>query len=83
VAISGACEIAGGLGLLVPRVRQAAGVGLIALLIAVFPANIQMLLDARAEGAVRWMQVLLWLRLPLQPLLMGWVWRITRGRGAA
>jgi uncharacterized membrane protein len=83
VAISGACEIGGGLGLLVPQVRGAAGIGLIALLIAVFPANIQMLLDARTEGAVGWMQLVLWLRLPLQPLLMGWIWRITRRRGGA
>jgi uncharacterized membrane protein len=48
-----------------------------ALLTAVFPANIQMLLDARGQGAARWMQLALRLRLPLQPLLMGWIWRIT------
>src|SRR5438067_429708 len=42
VAISGVCEIAGGLGLLVPALRRAAGYGLIALLIAVFPANVYM-----------------------------------------
>jgi uncharacterized membrane protein len=76
VAVSGVCEIAGGLGILVPLTRRAAGIGLIALLVAVFPANIQMLLNARAQDAVWWTQLGLWLRLPLQPLLMYWVWRV-------
>ena len=40
--ISGLAEIAGGIGLLVPRLRRAAGWGLIALLVAVFPANVYM-----------------------------------------
>jgi uncharacterized membrane protein len=40
VAISGAAEIAGGIGLLVPALRFSAAMGLIALLVAVFPANI-------------------------------------------
>src|ERR1700722_18100967 len=42
VIISGLCEIAGGIGLLIPRLRRAAGIGLIALLHAVFPANLYM-----------------------------------------
>jgi uncharacterized membrane protein len=42
VVISGICEIAGGAGLLVPRLRRAAAIGLILLLIAVYPANIYM-----------------------------------------
>lgn len=75
VYVSGACEIAGALGLLFPATRALAGWGLIALLAAVFPANVQMLADARAAGASGWAQLLLWLRLPLQPLLMWWVWR--------
>jgi uncharacterized membrane protein len=78
VIISGICEIAGGVGLLVPPLRQASGFGLIALLIAVFPANIQMLLDSRAHGEAPWMQAVLWLRLPLQPLLAAWLWRVMR-----
>ena len=41
-AVAGGAEIVGGLGLLVPRLRRAAGWGLIALLIAVFPANVHM-----------------------------------------
>ena len=69
VAVSGAAEIAGGLGLLVEPVRVAAGVGLIFLLAAVFPANVFM-----ARNAERFRQVApawaLWARLPAQPVLM-------------
>jgi uncharacterized membrane protein len=75
VLVSGACEIAGGLGLLAPRLRRAAGMGLIALLLAVWPANLQMLLNARAAQQPSWAQALLLLRLPLQIVLLWWVWR--------
>lgn len=78
VYLSGALEIAGGIGLLVPRTRRAAGIGLILLLIAVWPANVQMLLNARAAGASALSQTLLLLRLPLQILLIAWVWRASR-----
>lgn len=78
VYLSGAAEIAGGLGLLLRRTRRAAGIGLILLLIAVWPANLQMLLDARAGGASTGAQIALLLRLPLQLVLMLWVWRASR-----
>ena len=75
VYLSGALEIAGGVGLLIPRTRRAAGIGLVVLLIGVWPANLQMLLKAQAEHRPAWEQALLWLRLPLQLVLMVWVWR--------
>jgi uncharacterized membrane protein len=78
VYLSGALEVLGGLGLLTERTRAAAGVGLILLLVAVLPANVQMLLDARAAGKPSWRLVLLWLRLPLQGVLAAWVWRVSR-----
>lgn len=73
--VSGVCEIAGAVGLLVPATRVAAAWGLIALLVAVLPANIHMLNQARAADASAGYLAGLWLRLPLQPLLMWWVWR--------
>ena len=73
VLLSGVCEIAGGIGLLVPRTRRAAGVGLALLLVAVFPANVQMLLNARAAHASALAQGLLWARLPLQLAIIAWV----------
>ena len=76
VYLSGAAEIAGGAMVLVPRLRRFAGPYLIALLAAVFPANVQMPLEPERYGIA---PVLLWLRLPLQPLAMWWAWRATRG----
>lgn len=81
VLLSGVAEIAGGAGLLVPRVRRAAGMGLILLLIAVAPANWQMYLNARAAGASPVAQTLFLLRVPLQLVLIwcvGWAAGIRR-----
>jgi uncharacterized membrane protein len=75
VAISGVCEIVGGVGLDIRPLRRAAGWGLIALLLAVFPANIYMALAPPGAlpglGFPRW---LVWLRLPFQVLFIAWVW---------
>ncbi len=71
VIVSGIAEIAGGLGLLIPSMRRLAGWGLIALLIAVFPANIYMVVHPERFGIAPW---LLWTRLPLQVAFVVWVW---------
>lgn len=76
VVLSGLGEIVGGLGLMVARTRRIAGAGLIVLLVAVFPANIQMLHDWRASGGGGWYEVGLWLRLPVQLLLIWVVHRV-------
>ncbi|MBA3318444.1 MAG: DoxX family protein [Gemmatimonadales bacterium] len=78
VAASGVAEILGGMGLLVARVRPAAGVWLMALLVAIFPANVEMLRLFRARGVPPVAELLLWLRLPLQGVLIWWVWRLSR-----
>ena len=75
VLISGAAEVAGGLGLMIPQTRRAAAWGLILLLIAVMPANIWM-----AQHPERYPSIPLWaiwLRLPLQLPLILWAWRYT------
>jgi uncharacterized membrane protein len=77
VAVSGVAEIAGGVGVLLPSTRRLAGLGLIALLAAVFPANLHMARNPeRYRRIPRWA---LYARLPLQPLMMRWAWRATRG----
>jgi len=78
VHASGVFEVLGGLGLLVPATRTAAAVGLILLLIAVLPANVEMLRLSQQRGASAALQAACWLRLPLQPLLMWWVWRVAQ-----
>ncbi|WP_426112810.1 DoxX family protein [Massilia sp. PWRC2] len=76
VAVSGVAEIAGGAGVLLPAVRRAAGRGLIALSVAVLPANVQMLQDGLAAGRPDWQLALLVLRLPLQAALIWWIWLV-------
>ncbi len=77
VLVSGAAEIAGGVGVLMPwpAVRRTAAWGLVALLVAVMPANVYMVTDHAKFAAVPlWA---LWLRLPLQVVLIWWAWRYT------
>jgi len=76
VQISGVAEILGGLGLLLPATQSAAAWGLILLLIAVMPANLNMALHASHwPGIPIW---LLWARLPLQLPLIYWAFLYTR-----
>ncbi len=77
VYISGLAEIAGGAGVAIPRTRRAAGWGLLALLLAVFPANISMATDNVVPAGYQIPSTLLWARLPLQFVLMFWVWSAT------
>lgn len=77
VLVSGAAEIAGGLGLAIPRTRRTAGRGLVLLLVLVFPANLDMALHAERHSVPEW---LLWARLPLQVVLIRWVHRAGSGR---
>jgi uncharacterized membrane protein len=78
VTLSGVCEISGGIGLLIPLTRSAAAWSLIALLIAIFPANVEMLRQAYDAGAWWIWQAALWLRLPLQGVLIWWIGWVTR-----
>jgi uncharacterized membrane protein len=80
VRVSGAFEILGGLGLLVPATRRAAAWGLVALLIAVFPANLYMAMHPVEAGAEAIAPVLRWGRLPLQAVLIWWLLRCTQPR---
>ena len=70
VQVSGVAELAGGLGVLIPSTRRPSGLGLIALLAAVFPANLYMAREPESFKRIpRWA---LYARLPLQPLMMLW-----------
>ena len=76
VLVSGAAEIAGGVGVLIPRTQRAAAWGLVVLLVAVMPANVWMVQHPeRFPGIPLWA---MWVRLPLQLPLMWWAWLYTR-----
>jgi uncharacterized membrane protein len=79
VQISGAAEIAGGVGVLIPFTRRVAGWGLIGLLLAVFPANLYVAVAGLTElfNVPRWV---LWFRLPFQVVMIVWVWWVAISR---
>lgn len=79
VYLSGAFEVIGGVAVLVPAVRAAAGWGLILLLLAVFPANLHMALNPELFPDVS--PTALYLRLPLQALFIAWAYWATRPDG--
>ena len=76
VLISGAAEIAGGIGVLLPQTRRVAAWGLVLLLIAVMPANIWMAQHPELYPNIPLWAI--WLRLPLQVPLIWWAWKCTR-----
>lgn len=81
VAISGYAELAGAAMVLQPSTRRLGRWWLLALLVAVFPANIHMAVSPeqiRGLDMRRFPRWALWARLPLQPLAMLWVWQATR-----
>ena len=78
VYASGVAEIAGGLGVMHPRTRRAASWWSVATLVAVFPANVNMALNAERYKKVPGGPVALWLRLPVQILFV--VWALAAGR---
>lgn len=75
VYASGIAELAGGAGVLHPRTRKAAGWWLIATLVAILPANVEMAVNA--DRFKQFPKPLLWARLPLQGAVIAWVWRTT------
>ncbi|MEP6937767.1 MAG: DoxX family protein [Chthoniobacterales bacterium] len=74
VAISGVAEIAGGIALCVPQTRRLAAWSLIVLLILVFPANLRAISSGMRIAGNSVPAELLWARLPLQLLLIAWVY---------
>ena len=85
IVISGVAEILGGFGVCFRATRNAAGWGLITLLVVVFPANMQAIstgMIVAGHAVPTWM---LWARLPFQALFIAWVYRVcisTDGRFA-
>lgn len=78
VYISGVFEILGAIGLLIPIVSVAAAWGLIALFIAVFPANINQAINSIPIEGIPHNPLAYWFRLPFQAVLIAWAWWYTR-----
>ena len=76
IFLSGVFEVVAGLGVFIPRLRRVAGIFMILILIGVFPANLHMALTPEAFPDIpAWG---LYVRLPLQGVLIWWAWVATR-----
>ena len=81
VLASGVAEMVGGAGVLSERTARPAGLWLIATMVGVFPANVNMAVRAERYRSIP--EPLLWARLPVQGLILYWIWRVAiRGRSA-
>ena len=78
IYLSGVFEILGGIGLIISKTKKPAAIGLILLLLAVFPANIYVALNNIQLGGFMNYAIYQWLRLPMQFVLIGWVWWCSR-----
>jgi uncharacterized membrane protein len=72
IYLSGVFEIAGAVGLLIPRTRKLAGICLVLLLVAMFPANVNAIINGIPLGGNA--PTPLWVRAPMQLLYIGMVW---------
>jgi uncharacterized membrane protein len=80
VAVTGVAEVVAGALLAVPGTRRAGAWLTCALLVGVWPANLQMALDGGIVGAgfPLGSAAVAWARVPLQAPLLAWAWRHTR-----
>ncbi|WP_054584669.1 MauE/DoxX family redox-associated membrane protein [Halolamina pelagica] len=83
VYLSGVAEILLGVGVLFERTRRLSAWGIVALLVAVFPANVYTVTDDVAPELVPdrlndVARLAAWVRLPMQAVLIGWAWLYTR-----
>lgn len=74
IYLSGVFEILGGVGLMISKTQRRAAIGLMLLLLAVFPANIYVALENIQLGGFMNYTVYQWLRLPMQIVLIAWIW---------
>jgi uncharacterized membrane protein len=75
VTVSGIAEIAGGIGLLLPRFQPLAAFGLILLLVLMFPANINVAINQLPPpGGLPASRLYVWSRLLFQPAYIAWIW---------
>ncbi|HWN72107.1 MAG TPA: DoxX family protein [Haliangium sp.] len=80
IYVSGVAELALGIAVLIPRLRVAAAWGIIALLVAVFPANLYAAMNQIPLIGAE--PVWNWVRLPFQALFIAWAWWYTRSKNA-
>ncbi len=79
VYISGVLELLGAVGLMIPRTRRLAGLGLAALLVAVFPANVYVATSGGSVEGLPPASWYYWARLPFQFVFIAWALWCSKG----
>ena len=78
VMLSGVAELLLGVALFVPKLRSLAGWGVVALLIAVWPANIWMASEGIQPPGMEMSTPVAWIRVAMQVVFIYWAWAVTR-----
>jgi uncharacterized membrane protein len=78
VYVSGVFELLGALGLIVPATRRWAAYGLAALLLAVFQANLHVVMSGGSVEGLPQGAWYYWLRIPLQFVFIAWALWVAR-----
>ena len=78
VAISGVFELLLGVAVFIPKFRALAGWGLVALLIAILPANVWMATEGIQPPGMEMSPTAAWVRVAMQAVLIYWAWAVTR-----
>ncbi len=77
ILISGIAEMAGAIGIQISRLRKFAGIGLIVLLVGIFPANIYVAIVNPVIPNLEYSASSMWWRLLLQPIFIVWIWWVS------
>lgn len=77
IILTGIAEIAGAIGIQIPKYRKLAGQLMIVLLVAIFPANIYVAIAQPVLPNLDYSPQSMWWRLLLQPLFIAWIWLVS------
>jgi uncharacterized membrane protein len=72
ILFTGICELAGAVGLLIPRLRRLTGIMLAIYFFCVFPANIKNAIEGLSVEGLPSANWYYWVRLAFQPLVIWW-----------
>ncbi len=77
IVLTGIAEMAGAIGIQIPKYRRLSGILMMVLLVAIFPANIYVAIAQPALPNMDYEPASMWWRLLLQPLFIAWIWAVS------
>ena len=77
IVLTGIAEMAGAIGIQIPKLRRLSGILMMILLVAIFPANIYVAIMQPSLPTLEYSAASMWWRLLLQPLFILWIWFVS------